>query len=223
MLKLKGVAMSKASEIGKKFGESIENFSTASKNTIESVLMTFANDSIAIMKKRIQQKARTKGASTLAQSMIAEPFDNADGIGVNVRSSSKYWRYVNDGVKGVKNKDKAPNSKFSFKNLYAPDSMVESFKEYIARTGKKTAMIGGKRKSLYKTNKQTKKKTANSDLIEKAAKGLAVATKIGGIAPMQFKEKADTRTRRNKLKRDLAEAMGASIKFNIIKSAKKDK
>ena len=101
--------MSKASEIGKKFGESIENFTTVSKNTIESVLMTFANDSIAIMKKRIQTKAKTKGASTLAESMIAEPFENADGIGVNVISNVKYWRYVNDGVKGVKNKGKAPN------------------------------------------------------------------------------------------------------------------
>jgi hypothetical protein len=220
MLKLKGQGMSKASEIGKKFGESIENFSTASKNTIESVLMTFANDSIAIMKKRIQQKARTKGASTLAESMIAEPFDNADGIGVNVISNAKYWRYVNDGVKGVKNKGKAPNSKFSFKNLYTPPAMIKSFKDYIARTGKKTAMIGGKRKSLYKTNKQTKQKTAKLDLIEKAAKSMAVGTKIGGIAPMQFKEKADTTQRRNKLKRELAEAMGAAYKFNVIKNFK---
>ena len=212
--------MSKASEIGKKFGESIQNFSTVSKNTIESVLMTFANDSIAIMKKVIQKKARTKGASTLAESMISEPFKNDQGIGVNVISSAKYWRYVNDGVKGVKNKGKAPNSKFSFKNLYTPDSMIKSFKDYIARTGKKTALIGGKRKSLYKTNKQTKKKTAKMDLIEKAAKGLAVATKIGGIEPMMFKEKADTMQRRNKLKKDLAEAMGSAYKFNVLKQFK---
>jgi hypothetical protein len=81
-------------------------------------------------------------------------------------------------------------------------------------------MIGGKRKSLYKTNRKTKEKTAKLDLIEKAAKSMAVATKIGGITPMQFKEKADTRTRRNKLKRDLAEAMGAAYKFNVIKNFK---
>jgi hypothetical protein len=212
--------MSKASDIGKKFGESVDNFTTASQNTIESILMTFANDSINLMKKHIQEKARTKGASTLAKSMISEPYEDADGVGIYIRSSAKYWKYVNDGVKGVKNKGKAPNSKFSFKNLYTPPAMIKSFKDYIARTGKKTAMIGGKRKSLYKTNKQTKQKTAKLDLIEKAAKSMAVGTKIGGIAPMMFKEKADTTQRRNKLKRDLAEAMGAAYKFNVIKNFK---
>lgn len=212
--------MSKASEIGKKYGESINNFATASKNTIESVLMNFANESIELMKKQIQKKARTKGASTLAQSMTILPFDNAEGIGVNIVSSAKYWKYVNDGVKGVKNKGKAPNSKFKFKNLYTPTAMINSFKDYIARTGKKTALIGGKKKNLYKTNRKTKQKTANTDLIEKAAKGLAVATKIGGIEPMMFKEKADNTRRRNILKKQLAEAMGTTIKFNLIKSIK---
>lgn len=210
--------MSKASEIGKKFGESIDNFAQASANTIESILMVFANESIELMKKQIHKKARTKGASTLAQSMTLQPFNNEEGIGVNIVSSAKYWKYVNDGVKGVKNKEKAPNSKFKFKNLYAPTAMVDSFKDYIARTGMKSALIYGKKRRLYKTNRKTKQKTANTDLIEKAAKGLAVATKIGGIEPMMFKEKADNTKRRNILKKQLAEAMGQSIKFNLIKS-----
>ena len=212
--------MSKASEIGKKYGQSINDFAQASENTIESILMVFANESIQLMKKQIQRKARTKGASTLAESMTSVPFQDNDGFGVNIISSAKYWRFVNDGVKGVKNKGKAPNSKFKFKNLYTPPSMIKSFKDYIARTGMKSALIGGKKKKLYKTDKATKKKKANMDLIDKAAKGLAVATKIGGIAPMQFKEKADNTQRKNILKKQLSEAMSSTIKYNIIKSIK---
>lgn len=210
--------MSKASEIGKKYGQSINDFATVSKNTIENVILTFAKESVDLMKNQIQKKARTKGASTLAQSLTIQPLSDNEGIGVNIVSSAKYWRYVNDGVKGVKNKGKAPNSKFSFKNLYTPPAMIKSFKDYIARTGMKSALIGGKKKRLYKTDRKTKKQTAKMDLIDKASKGLAVATKIGGIKPMEFKEKADNTRRRNILKKQLAEAMGQSIKFNLIKS-----
>jgi hypothetical protein len=208
--------MSKASDIGKKFGESVDNFTTASQNTIESILMTFANDSINLMKKHIQEKARTKGASTLAESMVSEPYEDADGVGIYIRSSAKYWKYVNDGVKGVKNKKKAPKSKFKFKNLGVPKEMWKSFMSYVARSGTKEV------RGITTSRKGKTKIQGIKDNI-KVAKGLAVATKIGGIAPMQFKQQADNKERRDKLKKELSQAIGSAMKYNIIKSVKKDK
>jgi hypothetical protein len=128
-----------------------------------------------------------------------------------------YYDFVNQGVKGVFNKSKAPNSDYSFRNLGVSPDMLKSFKDYIARTGMKTAKIGGKRKSLYKTNKETKKKTAKMDLIEKAAQGLAVATKIGGIKPMNFVEPAVGTKRLKILNRALSKEIGTKIKLAIIK------
>jgi hypothetical protein len=96
--------------------------------------------------------------------------------------------------------------------------MIESFKEYIARTGMKTFKNSqGKRKSLYKTNKETKKKTAKMDVIEKAAEGMAVATKIGGIKPMNYIEKANNQKRTKELSTAIRIALGQGIKFSIKK------
>lgn len=205
--------------LGQKFGQSVNDFTQASENILEKVLMDYCNVGVELMRKEIRKKARTKGASTLAQSIINKPAKTTtNSIIVPTISQVDYYDYVDKGVKGVYNKSKAPKSKYRFRNLYTPDKMVESFKEYIARTGMKTFKNAkGKRKSLYKTNKETKKKTANMDAITKAAEGLAVATKIGGIKPMNYIEKANNPKRTKELSKAIRIALGEGIKFSIKK------
>jgi hypothetical protein len=203
---------SSAKDIGSKYGSSVDNFEATAKSGIDKIMLDWANESIGIMRKIITRKARTRQASTLASDLIPKPIAN----GIQIVTMQDYWDYVNQGVKGVFNKSKAPNSDYSFKNLGVSPDMLASFKDYIARTGMKTAKIGGKRKSLYKTNRETKKKTAKMDLIEKAAQGMAVATKIGGIKPMNYVEPAVGAKRLKVLNRALRKEIGTKIKLAII-------
>ena len=194
---------SAATNIGSKYGSSLDTFTKDLKSGVDAVFLKWAEDSILIMRKVITSKARTKQASTLASTMypIVKP------LGVEIKGEY-YWEFVNDGVKGVFNQSKAPSSKFSFKNLGVPPDMLKSFKDYIARTGSK----GLRKQTLIRKNK---KKQAN--LIEKEAMSMAVATKIGGIKPMNFYEPALGNKRLKMLNKALSKEMAVKIKLAIIK------
>jgi hypothetical protein len=204
---------SSAKDIGSKYGESLQNFETELSSGIDKIYLDWANTSIQIMRGIITRKARTKQASTLAADLAPKPIK----LGIQIITFQDYWDFVNQGVKGVFNYNKAPRSEYQFRNLGVSPDMLKSFKEYIARTGMKTAKIRGKRKSLYKTNRKTKEKTAKMDVIEQAAMSLAVATKIGGIKPMNFVEPAVGAKRLKVLNRALSKEIGTKIKLSIIK------
>jgi hypothetical protein len=196
-----------AAAIGAKFGESIKDYTKASENIIEAIVMEHCNEGIRLMSKQIKSKARTGQASTLAASMSNVPIQvSATKFQVNTISTEYYADFVDKGVKGVKNKGKAPRSPYSFRNLGTSKAMVESFKDYIARTGSKSM----NKKTLIRKNKKKQ-----SDLITKEAKQMAVATKIGGIKPMNFISKADNPQRTKQLAASLAAALGKAMAKNI--------
>jgi hypothetical protein len=196
-----------AAAIGAKFGESIKDYTKASENIIEAIVMEHCNEGIRLMSKQIKSKARTGQASTLAASMSNVPIQvSATKFQVNTISTEYYADFVDKGVKGVKNKGKAPQSPYSFRNLGTSKAMIESFKDYIARTGSKSM----NKKTLIRKNKKKQ-----SDLITKEAKQMAVATKIGGIKPMNFISKADNPQRTKQLAASLAAALGKAMAKNI--------
>jgi hypothetical protein len=196
-----------AAAIGAKFGESIKDYTKASENIIEAIVIEHCNEGIRLMSKQIKSKARTGQASTLAASMSNVPIQvSATKFQVNTITTEYYADFVDKGVKGVKNKGKAPRSPYSFKNLGTSKSMIESFKDYIARTGSKSM----NKKTLIRKNKKKQ-----SDLITKEAKQMAVATKIGGIKPMNFISKADNPQRTKQLAASLAAALGKAMAKNI--------
>jgi hypothetical protein len=196
-----------AAAIGAKFGESIKDYTKASENIIEAIVMQHCEEGIKLMSKQIKSKARTGQASTLAASMSNVPIQvSATKFQVNTISTEYYADFVDKGVKGVKNKGKAPRSPYSFRNLGTSKAMVESFKDYIARTGSKSM----NKKTLIRKNKKKQ-----SDLITKEARQMAVATKIGGIKPMNFISKADNPQRTKQLAASLAAALGKAMAKNI--------
>jgi hypothetical protein len=196
-----------AAAIGAKFGESIKDYTKASENIIEAIVMQHCEEGIKLMSKQIKSKARTGQASTLAASMSNMPVRiSATKFQVNTITTEYYADFVDKGVKGVKNKGKAPSSPYSFRNLGTSKAMVESFKDYIARTGSKSM----NKKTLIRKNKKKQ-----SDLITKEAKQMAVATKIGGIKPMNFISKADNPQRTKQLAASLAAALGKAMAKNI--------
>jgi hypothetical protein len=196
-----------AAALGARFGESIKDYTKASENIIEAIVIDHCNEGIRLMSKQIKSKARTGQASTLAASMSNMPIRiSATKFQVNTISTEYYADFVDKGVKGVRNKGKAPSSPYSFKNLGTSKAMVESFKDYIARTGSKSM----NKKTLIRKNKKKQ-----SDLITKEAKQMAVATKIGGIKPMNFISKADNPQRTKQLAASLAAALGKAMAKNI--------
>jgi hypothetical protein len=196
-----------AAAIGAKFGESIKDYTKASENIIEAIVMEHCEEGIKLMSKQIKSKARTGQASTLASSMSNMPVRiSATKFQVNTITTEYYADFVDKGVKGVRNKGKAPRSPYSFRNLGTSKAMVESFKDYIARTGSKSM----NKKTLIRKNKKKQ-----SDLITKEAKQMAVATKIGGIKPMNFIAKADNPQRTKQLAASLAAALGKAMAKNI--------
>ena len=196
-----------AAAIGAKFGESIKDYTKASENIIEAILLDHCNEGIRLMSKQIKSKARTGQASTLAASMSNVPIQvSATKFQVNTISTEYYADFVDKGVKGVRNKGKAPNSPYSFRNLGTSKAMIESFKDYIARTGSKSM----NKKTLIRKNKKKQ-----SDLITKEAKQMAIATKIGGIKPMNFISKANNEKRTKQLARSLAAGLGKAMAKNL--------
>jgi hypothetical protein len=193
-----------AKDIGSKYGESLQNFETDLASGIDKIYLDWANTSIQIMRGIITRKARTRQASTLAADLAPKPIAN----GIQIVTMQDYWDFVNQGVKGVFNKSKAPNSDYSFKNLGVSPDMLKSFKDYIARTGSK----GLKKQSLIRKNKKKQ-----ADIITKEAMSMAVATKIGGIKPMNFVEPAVGTKRLKILNKALSKEIGTKIKLAIIK------
>ena len=195
---------SSATNIGSKYGSSLDTFTKDLKTGVDAVFLKWAEDSILIMRKIITTKARTKQASTLASDLYPNIIDN----GIQIVTTQNYWEFVDEGVKGVFNKGKAPNSRFSFKNLGVPPDMLNSFKQYIARTGSK----GLRKQTLIRKNKKKQ-----ADLITKEAMAMAVATKIGGIKPMNYVEPAVGPKRLKVLNKALSKEMAVKIKLAIIK------
>ena len=192
-----------AKDIGSKYGESLQNFQTDLSSGIDKIYLDWANTSIGIMRGIITRKARTRQASTLASTM----YPDQRPLGIKIMGAD-YYDFVNQGVKGVFNYNKAPQSQYQFKNLGVSPDMLKSFKEYIARTGSR----GLKKQSLIRKNKKKQ-----ADIIEKEAMSMAVATKIGGIKPMNFVEPAVGTKRLKILNRALSKEIGTKIKLAIIK------
>ena len=203
------MAKGEGTAIGNRYGESAENFKKVLGQSADKIMLEWANESIAIMRKIITRKARTKQASTLAADLVPKPFpiDANGNLRIEIVTMQNYWQFVDEGVKGVYNKGKAPKSPFSFRNLGVSPDMLSSFKQYIARTGSK----GLRKQTLIRKNK--KKQAA---LITKEAMAMAVATKIGGIRPMNFVEPAVGAKRLKKLSEAMSKEIGKRVSASIV-------
>jgi hypothetical protein len=68
-----------------------------------------------------------------------------------------------------------------------------------------------------KLTSKNKKKQASA--IDKEAKAMAVATKIGGIKPVNFVREATNKKRVDQLVNEVAKGLGATIKVSIKRVA----
>lgn len=201
--------------LAEKYGRSSDDFVQVSNNVIQDVLLTWSNESIEIMRQELMKKSKSKSQAT-AESFRPVITPISGGMNLKIQTDVEHVDYIDKGVQGVKNKNKAPNSPYSFKNLGTPDKMIDSFKKWIANAGIKSYKKDGKRRALFKTNRKTKEKTFRTERADEAARSLAKATKIGGIKPKNFIKKAINRKRINELKRGVSAALGETVKIQIL-------
>lgn len=198
---------SEAYNIASKFGTATEDIEQAVDNTIEGITMAWMNEGMNLMNVQLQKTSKSR-ANTLGQSLFLTPVEvSGDTFTFKIATPLEYADYVDKGVKGVY-KNKAPKSPYSFKNLGTPKAMVDSFKKWSAQAG----VIGVK--GTKASFKGKSKKKAVSDQ-ERIAKTLAVWTKIGGIKPKNYIEKAASPKRVKQLADTLSKAIGSTITVNL--------
>ena len=199
---------SEAYNIASKFGTATEDIEQAVDNTIEGITMAWMNEGMNLMNVHLQRTSKSR-ANTLGQSLFLTPVEVAvDTFTFKIATPLEYADYVDKGVKGVY-KNKAPKSPYSFKNLGTPKAMVDSFKKWSAQAG--VIAVKGTKASF----KGKSKKQAVSDQ-ERIARTLAVWTKIGGIKPKNYIEKAASPKRVKQLADTLSKAIGRTITVNIV-------
>ncbi len=198
---------SEAYNIASKFGTATEDIEQAVDNTIEGITMAWMNEGMNLMNVHLQQTSKSR-ANNLGQSLFLTPVEvSGDTFTFKIATPLDYADYVDKGVKGVY-KNKAPKSPYSFKNLGTPKAMVDSFKKWSAQAG--VIAVKGTKASF----KGKSKKKAMSDQ-ERIAKTLAVWTKISGIKPKNYIEKAASPKRVKQLADTLSKAIGRTITVNL--------
>lgn len=194
-----------ARDIGMRYGTPVNDFQQAQQSIIEEILISHCNEGIDLMRKKIRRVARTRGASTLAQSIVTQPAKvTPTSVEIATTSDMNYWSFVDKGVRGVKKDKTKGKSPYKFKTIGASKEMIKSFKKYIAATGSK----GLSKQTLIRKNKR---KQAN--IIEREAKLMATYTKIGGIKPMNYVSEANNKTRNKQLAEALKIGLGTAIRL----------
>lgn len=198
---------SDAQNIASKFGTATEDIEQAVENTIEGITMAWMNEGMNLMNTHLQRTSKSR-ANNLGQSLFLTPVEVAgDSFTFKIATPLDYADYVDKGVKGVY-KNPAPKSPYKFKNLGTPQKMIDSFKSWSAQAG----VIGVKgTKTSFKG--KTKKKAMSDQ--ESIAKTLAVWTKIGGIKPKNYIEKAASPKRVKQLADTLSKAIVRTITVNL--------
>jgi hypothetical protein len=196
-------------EIGSKYGQGVDTFKQDTSNAVENTIKLWCNGAVGIMRKVIRQKARTHGASTLAQDIYVTPVLKEDNtISISIKSNATYWAFVDKGVKGFKYKTKAPRSEFKFRNMGVSKKMVSSFTKYIAATGSKTI----KGKTLIRKDKKRQ-----ADIIQDQAYAMAKATKKSGIRPMNYVSEAVNKKSVELLSKALSKEISKQVTISITR------
>ena len=193
--------------LAQKFGRGSNDFTQASSNVIQQVLLDWGNESIEIMRAELMRKSKSKSQAT-AESFRPVLTPISGGMNLKIQTDVEHVDYIDKGVKGLKG-NKNIQSRYAFKNLGTPPKMIESFKRWIANAGIKS--VAGKQTAF----RGKSKKQARTDQTMQA-KTLAVATKISGIKPKGFIAKAINRKRVKELANGVGAALGETVKIQIL-------
>lgn len=184
-------------------GEDIVEF-----GVVNSVLGQYSADLLTNIDKYAKGKGITSSGDLLSN-MIPEIVEE-NGVTIFRLRMLDYYDYPNEGVKGVRSSQNAPNSPYQYKNYGMPDSGRASLKKYI-QSGKakissvmndKALGIGGEKKGVRFAEKKT--------LIDRQVDTLAYLIKRFGIKTTNYFTDAFNETFKN-FEVKMAEALETDI------------
>lgn len=149
-------------------------------------------------------------SGALSESMkIIDPVNEGKNIRIDI-SMLHYWKFVNDGVKGVKSGQ--PNSKYAFKNLIVGKKMLKAIRKWLVKEGLKTKAKGQGRP----ISKRERKRKTITDKTTSAAYAISRSIKAKGLKKTNFLTKAIKEG--NKF---LKSELGKGFKADIIEAIPK--
>ena len=188
-------------------GESATAFETFVADT---VLKQYAKDFVELVRKNIEDR-KVVASGDLESKIEIIPDETGKNIKITMLD---YFDYPNEGVRGVKSSNNAPNSPYQFKSLYtmSPEGRAK-IKDYI-QSGR--AKISDTSKTKIKVGLETKKKS----LIDMQTDNLIYLIKKWGIKRTRYFDDAFD-TVFGTFAEDMAKAYGQDIAFNITIGTKK--
>lgn len=169
---------------------------------IAAFILEEANDNL--------NSADRVSSGALASSMkIKDPVSFGNQIIMDIEML-EYWKFINDGVKGVKSG--RPNSKYSFKNLYVGKNMLNKIHRWLKKEGVKAkTRTGGK-----PISKRERKRSKITDTSKSVAFAISKSVKAKGLKKTNFFTKAVAAGQKK-----AKEELGKSLALDIIETIPK--
>jgi len=131
--------------------------------------------------------------------------------------ASKYYDYVNKGVKGVKSG--SPNSQYKFKSVYPSKKMVANISQWVRRHSLRDKYEGAVNKTkLGKKRASIKKLTSQAKKQKSLAFAISSGIKRRGLRRTLFFDNAVTKVFGQDFTNSLSKIIGAEITLSIKSS-----
>lgn len=208
-----------------RFGASNQDF--AALNTLpvlEQYLVLSAANFILKVKENIEVLGISDTGALSDDIAQGDLIKDSQGYSISVgypkgSKASKYYDFVNKGVKGVKSG--TPNSPYSFKNLGVGRSMLKNISSWVNRNGIKRNDVSitkrqAKRESLSKMVSEASKKKS-------LAYAVAVNIKKKGLKKTSFFDSAIDSYFGNEFTQNIGKIIGQDIKVIIRQNGNNNK
>jgi hypothetical protein len=176
---------------------------------IEQALLDLA----ILFKVTAQDELSVKNAidtNALAESIQFEKVKVSGGVysvDINVLD---YYKWVNKGVKGLKNK--GINSPYSFRNYYVSKSFMQAIRKWVIRHSLKSNSKPARKHPLGAEKKRIKGDTSSA-----VAYAIALSIKKKGLKPTGFWDKAETTVADQQMEQALSNAFTISIINELVR------
>lgn len=186
----------------------------------QNVLLQYATKFLHMAEQSIQ-KAKKIDTGHLSIIELSAIKTTKDGLQITIGYSksnpaSKYYDYVNKGVKGVKNKSKAPKSPYQYKNLFVGRDMTNKIlawymrhKNYVRNETQQTNL------SALQTKRKTLAQVSENDKLKSIAYLTAKKIKREGLERIGFFDDNISKVFNQKFNQDIAKALGKDIVVSI--------
>jgi hypothetical protein len=202
-----------------RIGESKDNFLTSNNMPrLEKLLSSYATKVIKEAQKNLKKsnKIDTGAINQIVFEIEQSGVTFFVTIGYYANNpASKYFDYINKGVKGIEGHQNTP---YKFRSRFANKKMVDAILKWVKRNSikpsesKKLSKIERKRKSIRKMVEKAKESKTS---LRSLATGIAMGIKKKGMEPTHYFDNAIDKLKENEFKNKLQQVLKQEINISI--------